>query len=55
MLQKAKKKLGQLTATNFELKIGNAFNLEEETECVDLLVNNYMFDLIAFDDMDAVL
>jgi len=25
------------------------------TECVDLLVNNYMFDLIAFDDMDTIL
>jgi len=55
MLQKAEKKLGQLTATNYELKIGNAFNLEVENACVDLLVNNYMFDLIAFDDMDAIL
>ena len=55
MLRKAEKRLGKLTAANYELKIGNAFNLEEETECVDLLVNNYMFDLIAFDDMDTIL
>ena len=55
MLQKAKKRLGKLTAANYELKIGNAFHLEAETECVDLLVNNYMFDLIAFDDMDIIL
>ncbi len=55
MLQKAEQRLGQLTAANYELKLGNAFNLEAETEHFDLLVNNYMFDLIAFDEMDAVL
>jgi len=46
MLQKAEKRLGKLAAANYELKIGNAFNLEAETECVDLLVNNYMFDRV---------
>jgi len=55
MLRKAEKRLGKLTAANYELKIGNAFNLDAETECVDLLVNNYMFDLIAFDGMDTIL
>jgi len=55
MLRKAEKRLGKLAAANYELKIGNAFNLDTETECVDLLVNNYMFDLIAFDDMDTIL
>ena len=35
--------------------MGNAFNLEEETEHFDVLVNSYMFDLIAFKDMDAIL
>jgi len=55
MLQKAKKSLGKLTAANYELRIGNAFSLEEETGSFDLLVNNYMFDLIAFDDMDTIL
>jgi ubiquinone/menaquinone biosynthesis C-methylase UbiE len=55
MLQKAEQRLGQLTAANYELKIGNAFDLEEQTEHFDVLVNNYMFDLIAFDEMDAVL
>jgi ubiquinone/menaquinone biosynthesis C-methylase UbiE len=53
MLLKAEKRLGKLAAANYELKIGNAFSLEAESECVDLLVNNYMFDLIAFDDMDT--
>lgn len=55
MLQKAKKRLGKLAAANYELRIGNAFNLEQEAGCFDLLVNNYMFDLIAFDDMDTIL
>jgi len=55
MLQKAQKRLGKLTVANYELRIGNAFNLEAEDASVDLLVNNYMFDLIAFDDMDAIL
>jgi ubiquinone/menaquinone biosynthesis C-methylase UbiE len=55
MLQKAKKRLGRLTAAKYELKIGNAFNLEAEDASIDLLVNNYMFDLIAFDDMDTIL
>ena len=55
MLQKAEKRLGQLIAANYELKIGNAFSLEAQDECFDLLVNNYMFDLIAFDDMDTIL
>jgi ubiquinone/menaquinone biosynthesis C-methylase UbiE len=55
MLQKAEKRLGKLTAVNYELKIGNAFQLEAEDDQFDLVVNSYMFDLIAFDDMDAVL
>jgi ubiquinone/menaquinone biosynthesis C-methylase UbiE len=55
MLQKAEKRLGKLTAANYDLRIGNAFSLEAEDERFDLLVNNYMFDLIAFDEMDAVL
>ena len=55
MLGMAEKRLGKLSAANYELKIGNAFQLEEETGCFDLLVNNYMFDLIAFDQMDAIL
>jgi ubiquinone/menaquinone biosynthesis C-methylase UbiE len=55
MLQKAKNRLGKLTTANYELKIGNAFNLEAEDARFDLLVNNYMFDLIAFDEMDGIL
>ncbi len=55
MLQKAEIRLGQLSDANYELKIGNAFHLDEENGRFDLLVNSYMFDLIAFDQMDAIL
>ena len=55
MLQKAEERLSQLSDINYELKIGNAFKLEEDDEHFDVLVNNYMFDLIAFDEMDIVL
>jgi len=55
MLQKAQKRLLPLAGANYQLKAGNALKLEEETEHFDLLINSYMFDLIAFDDMDIVL
>ena len=55
MLKKAQKRLLSLVGANYQLKIGNAFKLEEETEYFDILVNSYMFDLIAFNDMDTIL
>jgi ubiquinone/menaquinone biosynthesis C-methylase UbiE len=55
MLKRAKERLRKLSGVNYELKIGNAFRLEEEDEHFDVLINNYMFDLISFDQMDAVL
>lgn len=55
MLAKAKKRLGQLSEVNYSLKIGSAFHLSIEDESVDTLVNNYMFDLIPFEDMDKIL
>ena len=55
MLQKAAKRLLALSDANYQLKIGNAFNIEEATEHFDLLVNSYMFDLMAFNQMDRIL
>jgi len=55
MLKRAKERLRKLSGVNYELKIGNAFRLEEEDGHFDVLINNYMFDLISFDQMDAVL
>lgn len=55
MLKKAEKRLSQLSEPNYELKKASAFNLEGEDAQFDVLINNYMFDLIPFDQMDAVL
>ncbi len=55
MLEKAKKRVGRLTDANYTLEIGTAFDLNVENESVDTLLNNYMFDLIPFADMDAIL
>lgn len=55
MLSKAGKRLGKLSGANYELDIGTAFDLKAENESVDLLLNNYMFDLIPYEDMDKVL
>jgi ubiquinone/menaquinone biosynthesis C-methylase UbiE len=55
MLKKAQKRLLPLPDANYQLKLGNAFKLEEETDAFDLLMNSYMFDLIAFDEMDTIL
>jgi len=55
MLAKARQRLRKLTQANYSLSQGTAFDLPAQTESVDLLVNNYMFDLIPYRDMDKVL
>lgn len=55
MLKKAKKRLGQLVGANYALKKASGFELEEEDGQFDVLINNYMFDLIPFEQMDAIL
>ncbi len=55
MLDKAKKRVSQLPKTAYSLEVGTAFDLRVERESVDILVNNYMFDLIAFEDMSTIL
>ncbi|MBW2251314.1 MAG: methyltransferase domain-containing protein [Deltaproteobacteria bacterium] len=55
MLGKAKKRLNKLSEVNYSLNVGTAFNLNVEDESVDTLVNNYMFDLIPFEDMNKIL
>ena len=55
MLEKAKKRLSMLSGANYSLRTGTAFDLQIETGSIELLVNNYMFDLISFEDMDKVL
>ena len=55
MLTKARKRLQKLRVANYELKTGSALRLEEQDASFDLLMNNYMFDLMAFEEMDTVL
>lgn len=55
MLEKAKNRMKKMSGANYSLAIGTAFDLSAQKESVDLLVNNYMFDLISFEDMDKVL
>jgi len=55
MLNKAKKRVSQFPEKSYNLDIGTAFNLNIKNESIDTLVNNYMFDLIPFEDMDKIL
>jgi ubiquinone/menaquinone biosynthesis C-methylase UbiE len=55
MLEKASERLSTLPKEHYTLRTGTAFDLQMPTGSVDLLVNNYMFDLIPFVDMDKVL
>ncbi len=55
MLKKAGKRLSPLSGAHYTLKKASAFDLDSEDAQFDVLMNNYMFDLISFDRMDAVL
>jgi ubiquinone/menaquinone biosynthesis C-methylase UbiE len=55
MLKKAEKRLKKLSGVNFTLNTGTAFNLPMEDGTVDVLMNNYMVDLMSEADMDKVL
>jgi len=55
MLARAKQRVSKLAEANYTLKAGSAFHLDIEDESIDLLVNNYMFDLIPFEDMPKIL
>ena len=55
MLAKAKMKLSKLGNQIYSLEIGSAFDIRMDDGSVDILFNNYMFDLISFDQMDNVI
>ena len=55
MLAKAKQRLRQLPATDYSLDLGSAFKLNYPNESIDTLVNNYMFDLISYEDTERIL
>ena len=55
MLEKAKTRLKKLSGANYTLNIGTAFDLPVKNGSVDVVMNNYLFDLIPYEDMDKVL
>lgn len=54
MLDKARRRLSRLAGAHYVLHTGTAFDLPMENESIDLLVNNYMFDLITYAEMGKV-
>jgi ubiquinone/menaquinone biosynthesis C-methylase UbiE len=55
MLARARKKAEQSGASNYRLLVGDAYNLEYPDSAFDVLINNYMFDLLPEDDFPTVL
>ncbi|MBI2566341.1 MAG: methyltransferase domain-containing protein [Candidatus Schekmanbacteria bacterium] len=55
MLAQAQAKLAARGATNFNLQVGDAYDLPFPDESFDALVNNYMFDLLPEADFARVL
>ena len=55
MLEKAKLRLSKQPNSNYSLDIGSAFNIKMDNHAVDILFNNYMFDLISFKQMNIII
>ena len=55
MLNRARRLLSRNRATNYELNLGSAFSIPYPDAHFDLLVNNYMFDLIPYKQMEQVI
>jgi len=55
MLARAEKKARRTAAVNYRLRIGDAYALDFPDDSFDVLVNNYLFDLLPEDDFLAVL
>ena len=55
MLNRAKEKAKNLGVFNYRLEIGDAYNLPYPDNSFDLVINNYMFDLLPEEDFSVVL
>ncbi len=55
MLDRAKTKAERTGLTNYRLRIGDAYDLDYPDASFDVLINNYMFDLIPETDFAVVL
>ena len=55
MLNRAKEKAKNLGVFNYRLEIGDAYDLHYSDKSFDLVINNYMFDLLPEEDFSVVL
>jgi len=55
MLTRAEKKAARSGSSNYRLKIGDAYDLDFPNARFDVLINNYMFDLLPEQDFLMVL
>jgi ubiquinone/menaquinone biosynthesis C-methylase UbiE len=55
MLTRAETKAAKSGSNNYRLTIGDAYNIEYSDDSFDVLVNNYMFDLLPQQDFLTVL
>jgi ubiquinone/menaquinone biosynthesis C-methylase UbiE len=55
MLSEAKQKAGLTHAANYRLRVGDAYQLDFADASFDLLINNYMFDLLPEEDFRQVI
>ena len=55
MLNRAREKARNLGVSNYRLEIGDAYNLDYSDNRFDLVINNYMFDLLPEQDFSVVL
>jgi ubiquinone/menaquinone biosynthesis C-methylase UbiE len=55
MLEKARGRIATLGIKNFEISVGDAYELKFPDQKFDLLMNNYMFDLLPERDFVTVL
>jgi ubiquinone/menaquinone biosynthesis C-methylase UbiE len=55
MLKKATRRLARLADDSYQLRNGNALDLQVKDASIDLLMNSYMFDLLSPKDANTVL
>jgi len=55
MLIRARKKAARSGSDNYHLRLGDAYDLDFPDDSFDLLINNYMFDLLPQRDFPVVL
>jgi len=55
MLSRANKRMSKLNNSNYTLEIGNAYRLPFEDNSFDLVVNNFMIDLLPEEDFETIL